>query len=162
MLGGFPGFLAGFVAALLGIDRLLDRMHGFAGSSVGEAERRFDRIARGRKRQSAPLEHLAEETGWAATAERRHLGVVTIPVESIVGTVDPHKAVAFDADWRAPGYSRTRWAQMCHAVQAGGNVPPISVYRARGRHYVRDGHHRVSVARALGTTDIDAEVVELR
>ena len=162
MIGGIPGFLAGFVAALLGIDRILDRLHGFGSSTVAGAERRFDRIARGRGRHPRPLEYLPEDTGWAATAERRHLGVVTIPVESIVGTVDPHKAEAFDADWRAPAYSRTRWAQMCHAVEAGGTLPPISVYRARGRHYVRDGHHRVSVARALETADIDAEVVELR
>jgi hypothetical protein len=159
-VGGIPGFLAGFIAALLGIDRVLDRMHGFAGSSVGEAERRFDRDSR--RRRPEPLEYLPEETGWAATAERRHLGVVTIAVDSIVGTVDPHKAEAFDADFCPPAYSRTRWAQMCHAVERGGTLPPISVYRARGRHYVRDGHHRVSVARALDAGDIDAEVVELR
>ena len=40
-------------------------------------------------------------------------------------------------------------------------LPPISVYRFEGRHYVRDGHHRVSVARALGQADIDADVTEL-
>ena len=50
---------------------------------------------------------------------------------------------------------------MCHAVQAGAALPPISVYRHAGLHYVRDGHHRVSVARALGATDIDADVTEL-
>jgi ParB-like nuclease domain len=43
-----------------------------------------------------------------------------------------------------------------------GVLPPISVYRLCGAHYVRDGHHRVSVARALGATEIDAEVTELR
>ena len=50
---------------------------------------------------------------------------------------------------------------MCHAVQGGAALPPISVYRFEGRHYVRDGHHRVSVARALGQADIDAEVTAL-
>jgi len=35
-------------------------------------------------------------------------------------------------------------------------------FRLGSEHYVRDGHHRVSVARALGETRIDAEVVELR
>ena len=50
---------------------------------------------------------------------------------------------------------------MCHAVQTGAALPPISVYRHAGLHYVRDGHHRVSVARALGATDIDADVTEL-
>ena len=39
-------------------------------------------------------------------------------------------------------------------------MPPISVYRIGEVYFVRDGHHRVSVARALGRTDIDAYVVE--
>jgi len=160
-IGGIPGFLAGFVAALLGIDRLLDRMHGFGSSTVAGAERRFDRLVRGRGRRPRPLEYLAEDAGRAALAKRRSLGVETIAVASIVGTVDRHKAEAFDAEFRPPGFSRTRWAQMCHAVDAGAVLPPISVYRMGGRHYVRDGHHRVSVARALGVADIDAEVVEL-
>lgn len=160
-IGGLPGFLAGFVAALLGIDRLLDRMHGFGSWGVDDAGRRFDRLARERRRRPSRCAYLPEDTGAAATAERRRLGVVPITVDSIVGTVDPHKAEAFDAEFRPPPYGRTRWSQMCHAVQVGAELPPISVYRFRGRHYVRDGHHRVSVARALGVTDIDADVTEL-
>ena len=35
-------------------------------------------------------------------------------------------------------------------------MPPISVYRVGDMHFVRDGHHRVSVARALGLRVIDA------
>jgi hypothetical protein len=41
-------------------------------------------------------------------------------------------------------------------------MPPISVYRIGDMHFVRDGHHRVSVARAHGLTDIDAYVTEVR
>jgi hypothetical protein len=160
-IGGLPGFIAGFVAALLGIDRLLDRMHGFAGFGIEEAGRRFDRLQRERRRRPSRCAYLPEDSGPAATAERRVLGVQPVAVASIVGTVDAHKAEAFDADFRPPPYGRTRWSQMCHAVQAGSGLPPISVYRVEGRHYVRDGHHRVSVARALGQADIDAEVTEL-
>ena len=50
---------------------------------------------------------------------------------------------------------------MCHAAQHGTELPPISVYRVGEAHFVRDGHHRVSVARALGAIAIDAHVVEL-
>ena len=160
-LGGFPGFIAGFVAALLGIDRLLDRMHGFAGTGIEDAGRRFDHLQRERRRRPSRSVHLPEESGPAATAKRRVLGVQPIPVASIVGTVDPHKAEAFDAEFRPPPYGRARWSQMCHAVQIGAELPPITVYRFEGRYYVRDGHHRVSVARALGATDVDADVTEL-
>ena len=160
-IGGFPGFIAGFLAALLGIDRLLDRMHGFGGWGMDDAGRRFDRLQRERRRRPSRCAYLPEDTGPAATAKRTRLGVQPIAVASIAGSVDPHKAEAFDADFRPPPYGRQRWSQMFHAVQAGSALPPISVYRFEGRHYVRDGHHRVSVARALGQTDIDAEVTEL-
>src|SRR4051812_47986791 len=128
---------------------------------MDDAGRRFDRLARERRRRPSRLAYLAEDAGPAATADRRRLGVQPIPVASIVGTVDPHKAEAFDAAFRPPPYGRERWSQMCHAVQVGAGLPPISVYRYGGRHYVRDGHHRVSVARALEADDIDAEVTEL-
>jgi hypothetical protein len=156
-MGGVPGFLAGFVAALLGIDRLLDRMHGFGGWGMDSAERRFDRLVRERRRHPSRLRLLPEDT----TVSRRRQGVQPIPVRSIVGTVDPHKAEAFDAEFRPPHYSRGRWSQMYHAVESGSELPPVSVYRLGDHHYVRDGHHRVSVARALGTEDIDADVTEL-
>jgi hypothetical protein len=47
------------------------------------------------------------------------------------------------------------------AGRRGNALPPISVYRLDGEHFVRDGHHRVSVAHSLGMAAIDAEVTEL-
>ncbi len=40
-------------------------------------------------------------------------------------------------------------------------MPPIDVYRIGDLHFVKDGHHRVSVARALGYKDINAYVTEV-
>jgi hypothetical protein len=160
-IGGLPGFIAGFVAALLGIDRLLDRMHGFGSFGIEDAGRRFDRLQRERRRRPSRCAYLPEDSGPAATAERHRLGVQPIAVDSIVGTVDPHKAEAFDGEFRPPKYSRGRWSQMFHAAESGSELPPIDVYRLGHEHYVRDGHHRVSVARARGAADIDAEVTEL-
>jgi hypothetical protein len=41
-------------------------------------------------------------------------------------------------------------------------MPPVSLYRIGDLHFVRDGHHRVSVARSLGREDIDAYVTEVQ
>jgi len=41
-------------------------------------------------------------------------------------------------------------------------MPPIDVYRINGLHFVEDGHHRVSVALAMGDTTIAAHVREVR
>jgi hypothetical protein len=48
------------------------------------------------------------------------------------------------------------------AARRGTALPPIAVYRIGDEHFVRDGHHRVTVARALGAAGIEADVVELR
>jgi hypothetical protein len=152
--GGVPGFLLGFTAAVLAVDRALD----FGGTRMLGADAAFARLVR---RRAGELSYLADDTGWAATAPRRRLGVQAIAIDSIAGTSDRHKAAAFDHSFRPPDWSRGRWTQMYHAAQHGTELPPISVYRVGETHFVRDGHHRISVARALGATAIDAHVVEL-
>ena len=171
--GGVPGFLLGFAAVLLLVDRLLDRVIGVTGASRIEAEHKFHRLARERRlaelerrlRRLPPggdeLVYMAMDTGQAAMARRRPLGLQPIATLSIVGTVDAHKATTFDCCFRPPNWSRGRWTLMYLAARRGSQMPPISVYRVGDEHFVRDGHHRVSVARALGADDIDAHVVEL-
>jgi hypothetical protein len=46
-------------------------------------------------------------------------------------------------------------------MRRGESMPPIDVYRIADLHFVKDGHHRVSVARALGHEVIDAYVTEV-
>jgi hypothetical protein len=170
LLGGTLAIIVGCGALLLALDRALP-----AGSAaLPRAEPSFRRLVRARRRElmlgrlrrrPSSDEHLlclALDRGWAAVAQHRHLGVQAIAVDSIVGTVEPHKAEAFDSRFRPPRWSRDRWTRLCEAAQRGTALPPISVYRVGERHFVRDGHHRVSVAAALATVDIEADVVELR
>ena len=162
LAGGVPGFLLAFTAGLLAVDQLLDR----AGTNTVGADQAFTKLMRERRgglrrRRTEPLAYLADDTGWAATASRRRLGVQAIAVASISGTTDPHKAAAFDREFRPPQWSRERWKQLYVTTQRGTPLPPVSVYRVDNLHFVRDGHHRVSVARAIGADAIDAHVVEL-
>jgi hypothetical protein len=46
-------------------------------------------------------------------------------------------------------------------MRRGEPMPPIDVYRVGDAYFVKDGHHRVSVARALGRHDIDARVTDV-
>ena len=57
---------------------------------------------------------------------------------------------------------RERWQRINLAQRKGEAMPPIDVYRIGELHFVKDGHHRVSVARALGHKDIDAYVTEVQ
>ena len=90
----------------------------------------------------------------------RNLGLQTIALDSIVGTVD--RSREFDRRFRpTSGRVRPRWERINTAQRKGQPMPPIDVYRIGDLHFVRDGHHRVSVARALGYDDIDAYVTEI-
>jgi hypothetical protein len=90
----------------------------------------------------------------------RRLGLRIVPLESIVGSVD--RARDFDR-WFRPrsGRSRERWERLARAQRRGEAIPPIDVYRVGELHFVRDGHHRVSVAHALGLRAIEAYVTEV-
>ena len=90
----------------------------------------------------------------------RDLGVHPIPVNSIVGTVD--RGRDFDRAFRPTSPRvRPRWERIALARRRGQAFPPIDVFRVGEAHFVRDGHHRVSVARAQGDSTIDARVVEV-
>lgn len=104
-----------------------------------------------------PFDEVVEALG--RTGERE-LGLQTIPLDSIVGTVD--RVRDFDRRFRpSSGHVRSRWERMAEAMRRGKSFPPIKVYRVGGLHFVRDGHHRVSVARAQGHEVIEAYVTEV-
>ncbi len=104
-----------------------------------------------------PFEEVVEALG--RVGERR-LGLQQIPLDSIVGTLG--RSHDFDRSFRPVSQTtRPRWERIATALRRGEEVPPISVYRVGDLYFVRDGHHRVSVARALGRTHIDAYVTEV-
>jgi hypothetical protein len=93
--------------------------------------------------------------------EERYVGLQTIDLDTVLGTVDRERG-GFDRQFRpTTARVRARWERIANAARRGEPLPPISVYRIGDVHFVRDGHHRVSVARALGRDTIDAYVVEV-
>src|SRR3954449_3609149 len=105
-----------------------------------------------------PFEEVVEALGGRAQTD---LGVQTIRLDSIVGTVDRGRG-EFDRSFRPAAGVRGRWEQVAMARRQGVDMPPIDVYRVGDLHFVKDGHHRVSVARSQGDTHIDAHVVEVK
>ena len=104
-----------------------------------------------------PFEEVAQALG--RVGERR-LGLQVIPLDSIIGTVD--RSREFDRGFRPTSPRvRERWQRINLAQRKGEAMPPIEVYRIGELHFVKDGHHRVSVAHALGHTDIEAYVTEV-
>ena len=76
------------------------------------------------------------------------------------GSVD--RTADFDRRFRPTSNRlRERWQGINLAQRSGRGMPPITVYRVGDLHFVRDGHHRVSVALALGHNVIEANVTEV-
>ena len=64
----------------------------------------------------------------------------------------------FDRAFRPAASARSRWERLWLAEQQGAALPPISVVQVGNSYAVRDGHHRVSVAKARGAVVIDATI----
>ena len=96
-----------------------------------------------------PFDEVVEALGRVG---ERDLGVQLIPLDSIVGSVD--RTRDFDRRFRPTTQRvRPRWERIALARRRGESFPPIEVYRVGDAHFVRDGHHRVSVARLREAAD---------
>ena len=83
-----------------------------------------------------------------------------IPLDAIVGSVGRY------ADFSRSFYplqdsDQHRWAQVELKMSDLAGLPPIEVYQMGEVYFVIDGNHRVSVAREMGATHIEAYVTEV-
>ncbi len=87
-------------------------------------------------------------------------GMQEVPIERIVGSEGRYRD--FNKHFLPRHeYLRHRWQRVDMAHLTDVILPPIALYEIGGVYFVRDGNHRVSVAKAQGVKQIDAEVVAL-
>ena len=131
-----------------------------AGRAFAQAARARRRALLGRvlRRRPAGEERLAvyDERSARRRAAGVARGVREIPIDTIGATLEPSRAALFDRRFRPAPAARARWERFWLAEQRGQALPPISVVPVDDGWAVRDGHHRVSVARARGALTIDA------
>ncbi len=84
-----------------------------------------------------------------------------IPLDAIVGSVGRYHDFTRDFLPRQSA-DPIRWARVRAAIEAMGGYEPIEVYQIGEVYFVLDGNHRVSVARQLGATHIQAYVTEFK
>ncbi len=89
-----------------------------------------------------------------------YLGMKTIPISQIIGSEGRYQDFS-GAFYPKKELLRSRWRSIDRATKEFVILPPISVYKLGKWYFVRDGNHRVSVAKTQGVEFIDAEVVEL-
>lgn len=84
-----------------------------------------------------------------------------IPLDAIVGSVGRYNDFTRSFLPRQDS-DKERWSRVMVAVLDSGGVPPIEVYQIGDAYFVHDGHHRISVARKLGNSHIQAYVTQIR
>lgn len=87
-------------------------------------------------------------------------GTQLIEISSIIGSVGRYRD--FDrAFLPLSGADSERWKRLDVAMNELRDLPPIDVYKIGDVYFVRDGNHRVSVAKANGLDFIEARVTEV-
>jgi hypothetical protein len=108
--------------------------------------------------RNSNLLELNETLRCAEVENSYYAGLHTVDIDRIRGTEG--KSDAFDGTFHPrQEKSRERWFGIMRERLNGQPLPPVELIDVDGTYYVRDGHHRISVARCLGESYVDAEVI---
>jgi hypothetical protein len=102
------------------------------------------------------FEHVSQKLRLSTVCDR---GLQTVPLSQIVGSVGRY------AEFTRAFLPRTdslqeRWQRIERLMATGRDMPPVDLYKVGEAYFVRDGNHRVSVARQRGWVTIKAHVGE--
>jgi hypothetical protein len=87
-------------------------------------------------------------------------GLHSVNIDCIKGSEG--KSDIFDAAfYPVKEITRSRWVSIAREKLRGQELPPVELLDVDGVCYVRDGHHRISVARSMGQDFIEAEITEI-
>lgn len=101
-----------------------------------------------------PYEEVRRKLRAVEGAEQK---LEEVPLDAIVGSVGRYNDFTRGFLPRQDS-DKDRWAKVQQAMVGMEGVPPIEVYRIGDAYFVKDGNHRVSVARQLGAKYIQAYV----
>lgn len=112
------------------------------------------------RRRANDLLSFADVRACLNVRGQHALGRQHVSLDYIVGSEGRYHD--FDRQFRPlTDKVQTRWSSVERALHQGLQLPPVELYKIGDVYFVRDGNHRISVARHLGFPDIDAEVIEL-
>ncbi len=109
-----------------------------------------------RSKQLLPFDDVKERLElWHG----KDIGLKSIPLNAIVGSQGRYHN--FTRHFLPLDESlRDRWKQIESALESDKDLPPVELYKVCNAYFVKDGHHRISVAMAKGKVAIEAKVFE--
>lgn len=132
--------------------------HGAASVAFKRAKKRgtWRRLWAWLTRRSVQLQHYPTNR-FQYTKNASH-GVRYIDLDQIIGSEG--RSLDFDNQfWPITEHIRDRWVNIAVAMGTGKPLPPVQLVQIAKGYVVRDGNHRVSVARAFGHAVIEAEII---
>lgn len=96
------------------------------------------------------------------TLGESYRGIKTVPIAQIVGSATLRFHDFDGAFLPTSERTKSRWRSVDAAWYEAVDLPPVQLYKIGDAFFVRDGHHRVSVAREKGQEFIEAEVIEVK
>jgi len=103
------------------------------------------------------LQSLAQAEHGAKPVQKEGKKVVNVSIKKIVGSEG--RVNDFDKQFRPlVNHTQDRWVGIAIAHRRGIPLPPVELIKVGDEYYVRDGHHRISVARTFGQATIEAEI----
>jgi hypothetical protein len=107
--------------------------------------------------RSASLPAIDVLTRGQTVRNQRHLGSKLVRIADIQASED--RSGDFDRSFHPlETHTRSRWLSIAVARLNGQAMPAVDLIKVGNAYAVRDGHHRISVAKALGEDYIDAQV----
>lgn len=108
----------------------------------------------GQRHNLLSLHEIAQQS---KVQTRSHAGIKLVPIAQIRGSEG--RCTDFDADFRPlKGHNQDRWVSVALARSRDVALPPVELVQVNDVYFVRDGHHRISVAKLAGQQEIEAEV----
>lgn len=133
-----------------------------------EAHRKFDHakrqavieniaaLLRGKPDDLLPFDDVQRKLGLHITRER---GLQQVPLNLIIGSAGKYRDFT-RSFWPRNEKLRERWKWIYVAAHDLRGLPPVELYQVGEVYFVKDGNHRISVARALGSRSVEAYVTE--
>ena len=137
----------------------LQSMSGGASHQFQQARLRawFGQLWAAITHRSRKLLELSAEMSKVKLAEQHYAGIHAVPIRQIHGS--ENRAADFDRDFNPlSDRIRQRWTSVFNAWQKDVALPPVDLIQMGDTYFVRDGHHRISVAHTLGQEYIEAAV----
>jgi hypothetical protein len=128
------------------------------------SRRRGAGLAVRRHAERSVLPSIYDRYPHAGSAPRRRIGLRSVPLDRIVGTMRQPSQNTADflplprlrgENWRA------RWQRITRAMERLVTLPPVDLVQVGDDYFVLDGHNRVGAAIQAGVVEIDADVTQL-